>query len=285
KCRNFNYIENHRFHPLPLACLFALAGPAVKVFQRNIPELEVCGLEQGIEQASWLLCGASWQSSLEWDAIKLAKLRQIEVVAFLDHWVNYQERFERDGITHLPDQLWVADVDAEVVARSCMIFSGIPIKVVDNPYLQEVKLQIKALENSVKKKSDQAVILFVSENISGHALLKYGDKNFFGYTEFDALDLLLKNLPIASSKTVEKLIIRAHPSDGAGKYNDYQNTFPELIQISQKTTLLEDIFQADIVAGCESMALVVALAANKKVISCIPADIKIRLPHAQIQRL
>jgi len=264
-------------------CIFALDGPAIKIFLRKIPGLSICSLEQGIQQASWVLCGTSWQSDLEWRAIKLAKKRQLKVVTFLDHWVNYQERFVRNGIRQLPDQIWVGDTDAEKVAQSC--FPDLPIRVEDNPYLLGIKKQLASLQYLVKKEENKTVVLFVSENISGHALLKYGDKDYFGYTEFGALDFLLENLCLVSDKPIDKLIIRPHPSDEKGKYSVYQKKFPELITVSENSTLLKDISLADIVAGCESMALVVALVAEKYAVSCIPGQQEVRLPHSKIHRL
>jgi len=39
------------------------------------------------------------------------------------------------------------------------------------------------------------------------------------------------------------------------------------------------------VAGCESMALVVALVAKRKVFTCLPGNRGCRLPHEEIVRI
>ncbi len=60
-----------------------------------------------------MLCGTSWQSDLEWRATELARRSGKRCVAYLDHWVNYRERFEREGELRLPDAIWVADLYAD----------------------------------------------------------------------------------------------------------------------------------------------------------------------------
>jgi len=270
-----NYVQQQG-----LDCLFLLDGPAVKIFQKKIDNIELYTLEQGLEYAKWVLSATSWQSDIEWQAIKQAKLKNIPVVAFLDHWVNYRERFLRKNEEQLPDELWVGDCYAENIAKKC--FPSIPIKQIENPYLQEIKKEIKALQSETQARVQKRTLLFVSENISGHALQQYGKKDYFGYTEFDAFEFLMANLHIFNQNPIEKIIIRPHPSDPLDKYDLYEKQYFGLVFVSHSNTLLEDIVAADIVAGCESMALVVALLIAKKVISCIPIEQQCRLPHHEI---
>jgi len=271
-----NYVQQH-----DLDCLFLLDGPAVKIFQKKIDNIALCTLEQGLDYAKWVLCATSWQSDLEWQVIKQAKLKNIPVVAFLDHWVNYSQRFIRQSEEQLPDELWVGDHYAEDMAKKC--FPSTPIKQVENPYLQAIKKEIKVLQSQAKVQ--KRTLLFISENISGHALQQYGKKDYFGYTEFDAFEFLMTNLPVFNENPIENIIIRPHPSDPVGKYDVYEKQYVGLVFVSHSNTLLEDIVAADIVAGCESMALVVALLTAKKVISCIPVEQPCRLPHREIDSL
>ena len=80
-----------------LDCVYSLAGPAQKIFERKLGEVVSLPLVEALQQCEWLLCGTSWQSDLEWHAIALAKKMGKRTVAFLDHWVNYQERLIRSG--------------------------------------------------------------------------------------------------------------------------------------------------------------------------------------------
>lgn len=74
-------------------CL-VLDGPAKAIFQRKLGANKITPLSEAIGQCDWVLCGTSWQSNVERRAIALAKSEGKTVVAFLDHWVNYSERFQ-----------------------------------------------------------------------------------------------------------------------------------------------------------------------------------------------
>ena len=69
----------------------------------------------------------------------------------------------------------------------------------------------------------------------------------------------------------KSIIIRPHPSECLNKYDWVFDEFNHKdIKIDNKKTLLEQIFDSDIVVGCETMAMVVAILAEKEVISSIP---------------
>lgn len=267
-----------------LRCRFALEGPAVKVFKRKFGDIETCSLEEAISESDWCLCGTSWQSDLEWDAIGLAKRKEKRVVSFLDHWVNYRERFSRKGIQRLPDEIWVGDPDAENLVREC--FPGLPIVLVPNPHFLDIKQQVTALGiEKAKGEGKGKTVLFVSENISDHARLRHGNERYWGYTEFDAIEYLIRNLDTLGGP-IERMVIRPHPSDPDGKYDFIVDANQGVIRLGGKETLLEEIAKADIITGCESMALVVGLLAGKRVISCIPEGGKpCRLPQKEIEHL
>lgn len=114
--------------------LLVLGGPALKVFERKLGKVEVLDLEQALEKADWVLTGTSWQSDMENDAIALARTLQKKSVYFLDHWVNYRQRFEVDGELQLPDEIWVGDKNAYRLAQE--IFIGATVCLKANPYLE-----------------------------------------------------------------------------------------------------------------------------------------------------
>ncbi|MDO9046405.1 MAG: hypothetical protein Q7U66_01555 [Methylobacter sp.] len=265
-------------------CKLVLDGPAVNVFKRRFGTVEICTLEEAISACDWCLCGTGWQSDLEWRAIEQAHHAQKRVVAFLDHWVNYQQRFVRNGIQHLPDELWVGDNDAERLAREN--FPGIPIQLVPNPYFIELKQKIADLEmRKTLVSNEEKKVLFVSENISDHARLQYGDERYWGYTEFDAIEYFLENINVLGDP-VERVVIRPHPSDISGKYDWILEKYAGIVKLSDGKPLIEEIVESDRVVGCESMALVVGLLAQKKVVSCIPPGGPVcRLPQIDILHL
>ena len=247
---------------------FVLAGPAVGVFKRRLGFCGVSTLPEALAACEWCLCGTSWQSDLEWNAIAEARRAGKRAVAFLDHWINYRERFVRNGILHLPDEIWVADEYAEKLAHN--VFGGIDLRLVSNPYFADLKREIAKLKEEMPKANATGkTILFVSENISDGERLLHGDERYRGYTEFDAISYLLDNLK-AFGGTINKVVIRPHPSDSSGKYAHLVRSYPGIVELSNGAPLVKEIAEADVVAGCQSMALVVGLLAEKVVVSCIP---------------
>jgi hypothetical protein len=251
-----------------LACSKVLAGPALRIFQRHFGQVETLGLEEAVASCESFLCGTSWQSDLEWTVLGRAAKAGKRTIAYLEHWVNYPERFVRNGIQHLPDELWVGDADAEILAKAH--FPGTPIRLVPNPYLLKTVENIRKLETAGKLRTRGEVnVLFVCENISDHAREQHGDPRWWGYTEVEALEYFFSCLA-SLEETVNTVTIRPHPSENPEKYLPVADRFRPMARLSSGATLAEEIARADIVAGCESMAMVVALEAGKKVICAIP---------------
>jgi hypothetical protein len=258
-----SYVSQHE-----MACIYILDGPAVKVFRRRLGPINICSLAEGLSACDEILCGTSWQSDLEWRAIELAQQAGKRAFAFLDHWVNYQERFIRHGIRHLPDELWVGDADTERLAREQ--FPNLPIRLEPNPYFIDIRRQfaeLKVTRGSAARKGK--AVLYVSENISEHARVVHGDERFLGYTEFDAIEYFLRNIH-ALGQDIAQVLIRPHPSDIDGKYDYLMRRYPSLVRLSDGKPLLNEVAESDIVVGSQSTAMVVGLLADKMVISCIP---------------
>lgn len=261
-------------------CSCVLDGPAIKIFERKIGHVEILSLEDAIHKADWIFCGTSWQSDLEYRAIKLARMLGKHSVSFLDHWVNYRDRFIRLGKICLPDEIWVGDDMAIIMANE--VFPDTPISLVENPYFQDIRQELAAIPMRPLSASGAISALYVCEPIREHALLRFGDERHWGYVEEEALRYFLSHVS-ALGKPVERILIRPHPSELAEKYSWTQREFDLPIEMGGTRTLLEEIADSDIVAGCESMAMVVALLAGKKVLCCIPpGGHACSLPHAEI---
>ena len=266
-----------------LECVFCLEGPARNVFARKLGPLQLVTLEEAMRRATWVLCGTSWQSDLEWRAIHRARTSGKHSVAFLDHWVCFRERFERAGTVCLPDEIWVGDDEAACIARRC--FDEIPVQLVGNAYLDDMRAEIEALRQSSAPRHQGPVVLYVCEPVRAHALRQYGDERHWGYVEEEALEFFLANLRLISHEAAG-VVIRPHPSEPANKYAWARARCEVPVEISSNATLTQDIMSADIVVGCQTMAMVVALIAGKRVISSIPpAGHRCMLPHAAIESL
>ncbi len=262
-------------------CL-VLEGPAISIFQRKLGVCEVYQLSQAIELCDWVLCGTSWQSSLEKEAIFLAKAVGKKVVTFLDHWANYTERFQLDGKMVLPNEIWVGDVDALLIAQN--LFTGVQVTLHPNPYLIDFQVEMETIQSS-SIYSKPGSVLYICEPIREHALLEHGNELYWGYTEEDALQFFLQNIDALGSIVVE-INIRPHPSERTSKYDWVRLANSLVSEINSTKSLVQQLVEADVVLGCESMAMVVALMAKKRVISAIPPGGKVcSLPQAGIEHL
>ncbi|MDF3820167.1 hypothetical protein P3G55_09665 [Leptospira sp. 96542] len=259
---------------------YILEGPAVSIFEKLLGKLERISLNQISKKTNLILTGTSWQSDIEKVAISIAKQKKIKVVSFLDHWVNYRQRFELNGKLELPDEIWVGDEDAFFLAQE--IFPKNIVRLKDNPYFLSLKSFFSFFV--AKEKSDEEYrILFICENISDHAKKSFQNERYWGYTETDAIQYFFENLPKLDIKST-KFTFRPHPSDPKDKYQWVIEKYSAYeIKISNELSLFEQIANSDLVVGCESMALVIAMLANKTVVSCIPpSGKKLELPQSKI---
>ena len=262
-------------------CL-VLEGPARGIFERKLGRIQTVPLANGIRKCDWVLCGTSWQSDLECRAIKSGRINGKRVVAFLDHWVNFRERFRLAGAIDFPDEIWVGDCEAERIAKNDCV--GVPVILKENPYFEDLKNAL-ATANIPRKEPSHLTALYVCEPIREHALRAFGNERHWGYTEEDALLYFLKHINIIGDQ-ITNIIIRPHPSEPSYKYDWAQAVGGLNVRIGGDRTLFEETMSSDVVAGCESMAMVVGLLAGKRVISCIPPGGKqCSLPHTEIEHL
>lgn len=261
-------------------CLFVLEGPARGIFERKLGPLAILPLDEAIQQGTSLLCGTSWRSDLELRAIASARSCHRRSTAFLDHWTCYPERFSRPGEARLPDEIWVGDRMAEGIARNA--FPGLTITLVDNPYFADIRDEFAKRDLVRAADSHGKSVLYVCEPLGEQALLQYGDERYWGYNEEDALRYFLANAGALGSP-IERIVIRPHPSEAAAKYHWAQAECSLPVMFGGGSPLIDEIVASDVVIGCESMAMVVALLGGKTVITSIPPGGKTcSLPHPDI---
>lgn len=273
-------------HQKGLAGQYVLQGPAKDIFARKLGRLSLSSLEDAVGQADWILCGASWQSDLEYQATQLARSLKRHVVVFLDHWVNYVGRLVRGTDSLLPSELWVGDAMAAAMARAA--FPRVPVKQGDNPYFLEIQAELARVPLTVRPGSAPLRVLYVGEVIDefSKTLSVTGDcSGPYGYTEEEALSYGLSHLE-ALGAPVEQVTIRPHPAEPEGKYLWVQEKHRNLVRLGGTAPLLHEIVNCDVVLGCESMAMVVGLLAGKRVVSCVPPGGKpCVLPQPEIEHL
>ena len=271
-----SYVKRNGFD-----CICFLAGPAVEIFRRKLGQITTGSLDECLEQSDWLLCSLGW-SVHEWQALTLAKKQGIRVIVFLDHWTGYKARFERDGEISLPDEIWVGDEAAEMIAQKT--FSNIPIKLIPNPYHADIKDEIDLLPHNTNSNKTGLKILYVCEPTAPDS----DESKRSGYTDHDALRYFFECI-IARDEQIDTICLRPHPSESRNKYawvSKVDGIDGIKVTIDGERSLLEEVVDNDWIVGRSSMALVVGLMAEKKVFSCIPSSgSPCSLPFKEIERL
>jgi hypothetical protein len=257
-----------------LDSLFVLAGPAEKIFRERFNgSLHTVSLLEALSASDWLLTGTGWQTDFEWQAIRQGRAAGKYIVTFLDHWVNYPARFVRNGITTYPDEIWVGDEYAAAIAKKSI--PELPIRQLDNPYFSYFVNAVQRTDNANDTERRYCKnILFVSENI-----------NRVGFHQDDAIRYFMTNINNIGVD-VFQILIRPHPSELPDKYFWAVEEFGGSVRVSSDESLDVAISWSDVVVGCTSMAMVLAVLAGRRVISCIPDEkIPFTLPFTQIEHL
>lgn len=246
-----------------------MQGPAAKLWATSFPNVPICSsLKDALDGASSLVSGTGWASSLEHEARIYADKYGVRSVAVLDHWVNYTQRFERNGQVQWPDELWVADDWARRIALQ--LFPNVIVRQFENLY---VKTQVA----QVRPPLGQGTVLYLLEPLRQN----WGSRV---EGEFQALDFALEHMDLVCPNA-EIILLRPHPSETPAKYADYlardhRIRFDSSVEMSQALSL------ANVVMGVESFGLTLALAAGRTVYSSLPPWAPaLRLPHTGIQQI
>lgn len=266
-------------------CRLALAGPARAVFTRKLGAPPVHDLASALAGAGTLLCGTGWASSHEWQALRDARAAGVHAIAVLDHWVNYRERFVRDGCAVAPDALWLGDADALALARR--VLPDWPAHWVPNAYFADSRDELAALaaRQPARPPGAGARVLYVCEPMREPALRQFGNARHHGYVEEEALAYALARLPQALGR-IESVLIRPHPSEAPDKYDAQLAACALPVLRGGDRPLFDEVAASDVVVGCSSMAMVIGLIAGRRVFSAIPpGGAPCVLPQRQITML
>lgn len=251
-----------------------MRGPAAVLWLRAFPDIAVIPeLPAALDGAGTLLSGTGWASDLEHEARCVAAQQRVRSIALLDHWVNYPQRFVRGARMQLPDELWVCDAYAEQIARTD--FPSTTITRIPDCYLE----------------AQCALLAPVDTLASAHALFlcepSLSDWGRDRAGEFQALDYFIGKLQHTGIPDAAPILIRPHPSEPAGKYDAWIASQPRPgIRLDGSADLSAAMSGARWVAGCQSYAMTVALAAGRHVFSALPPWAPAcRLPHPGIRHL
>jgi hypothetical protein len=244
-----------------------MTGPAATLSKTALPSNIITdNLEDALKDASVLISGTGWSSPIEHDGRQLAKKLGIYSIAVIDHWVNYRDRFVRNGITVLPDEIWVVDEYALSLAKQ--IFTDITISLKTDRYANEELRKITPVSSIHTNE-----LLYLLEPVrSNWGKAETG--------EIQALRYFLDRRDLLGIPKDTKLCLRPHPSETCEKYTSFLSA-REFESVCFDTGNLHDaISRAKWVAGCQTYALTIALKSGRIVYGTLPPWApKCPLPH------
>ena len=261
----------HLINGLGIDATYIIGGPSMEIYADLFPNLLSHSSEILNGDTDLLISSTGWQSTHEFEVMKSALERGIPVIAVMDHWVNYVERFEHAGESITPTFFLAFDDASEYKIREG--FRDARILRSKNYYLEDVRRELEMLTSKFCGEWEYD-ILFISEPLSRHH--QHSD-----WDEYDALQLLSDTLSESNLINL-RVAIKLHPTEISEKYTYLtEKEFPNL-SILADIRLEECLSSSKIITGCHSMALYVASYCNKEVFACLPPGKSPMIPGIQI---
>jgi hypothetical protein len=244
------------------------------------------------EKPAFVLTGTSMKPLRDAAFWRRARERSIPTLAVLDHWAHYAERFsDPDGppFSYLPDVVAVMDESA----RAVMISQGCPaerVTVTSQPAFDDFDSLTPEAERNLREvsrrelavSSDDILMVFASEAIAKHFGADENSPLFLGYTETDALRVILEASRVLPKDVRRRLrvIVKLHPMEGPERLQPFVNEFADLhVRILQHFPPKKLIAASDVVTGMTSIFLLEAALFGRPSISVEP---RCSVPHSYI---
>jgi len=206
----------------------------------------------------------------EVNIIKKAKSENVYTIAFIDHWINFELRFKGLSEQEMPDEIWVVDENAKILAEK----EGLPseiLKVKGNPYhfflgnCWKPTNQNKEYLTQIGIPEKDIHILFAPDPFSIRDIYKRT-----GFTEAEALKTVLE---IVQQLKSAFLIVKLHPLQPLEILKDVLDCHSDVpYKLVTEANVPELLHASDVVIGFYSNLLLEAKALNKKVIRYFPGN-------------
>ena len=226
-------------------------GPAVEIFNRADTKHTLLDCLDSIFHCDLILTGSGWMSSLEKNVIERARGLGIPVITLLDHWVNYQERF--DGPANTPDALLVTNLPAFNIATA-----KFPGKVVwQIPDFQLIYYNEILFENFNERNCTLVLLEPINQLNEGFEVT------------LELLSTLINSAEEISHKFgSERILLRLHPSQVSNEeILQLIKVLGVNFEISKEIELVDDLKNANCVIGINTYGLYLASECNIKTFS------------------
>lgn len=136
-----SWVRRRKFSPQIVSAF--VAGPAVEIFNRKLPDVPQVNIIEALKRSEILVCGTGatgWELAV-WNA---ARVQGVRTAAFIDHWKNYPERFQVQSGWSLPQQVWTTDRYACEKAKRELPGANVVLK--GNPFIDDVAQEVRSIE-------------------------------------------------------------------------------------------------------------------------------------------
>jgi hypothetical protein len=229
---------------------YLLSGPALSIFTAKVKMNKSDLVHELCDDTSLLISGTGWQTNFEVSAIQKCTKEKIPVIAALDHWSRYKNRFFYQSQHLIPDYLLVFDDVAKNLAST--LFPQVECIQEENYFLKDIATRYQGIIHGLKMQYD---ILYLGEP---------AHKDTHGYEEEEVIIDLVVNLKKEAYSSI-RMLVRPHPSMNPEFYEKAFKALNSRVTISIDTDLAEDLARSKYIIGCQSMALVAATYCSKEV--------------------
>ena len=216
--------------------------------------------EKNLSEARLILTGTSAEAEADAYYWRVARKHKIESIAYLDQWVNIDQRFPDATPSGWPDHLAVIDAHDEKLARM-IAPDSVQIHITGSPALDRIKREVDRLRAS-EIKADPNRFVFATEPVTNLELYRLEN----GFCDEDSFDLLVALMRSHHPSAI--LVMRLHPRDSRERWLP---KLPADIKFEwDSETRANCLAHAGKVFGMRSFFLLEALAAGVPVVSLQP---------------
>ena len=245
----------------------SVQGPSLNILRSEFGALEslmVYRQDAPVWGAASLLAGTGWASDVEWSAINAYQARGAKTAAVIDHWVNFEERMQRNGEQARPDKYLVVDREAEAIA--CRIWGEASVQRLPDLKFEDFKSNFDGTQA-------KDTVLYAAEPFPDRWSERAGK-------ELEVLSYALSCLQ-TSGLEFRDLIVRPHPAESIQKYLKFSQGHDNIsIKVTREQPLADVLSKSVAVVSADSSLLVLAMRLGIPAFCSLPPELGgSRLPH------
>tara|TARA_A100001015_G_scaffold97363_1_gene108072 strand:- start:2455 stop:3318 length:864 start_codon:yes stop_codon:yes gene_type:complete len=250
-------------------CHYLLSGPAIEIFRSKLKNIKN-HKKDFKKKFDLLITGTSDKNKSEVKYLRMARVKGIYSISFLDSWVNYKRRFKLLNRHYYPNEMIVHDANSLKIAKK-VFKKKTKITKINNPYLSSFKIK------NTKKNN---YLIYLSSNFDVTKKFNTTDKSLF-------INFLKKIDEYIKNQNIKTIIIKNHPSEKSNKYDFIKKIKTKGFKLRQakKYQNLEDLLKdSKHVAGFDTMGLVVGKLLKNFVINLKFKGYKSSIPEKYIDK-